>query len=159
MPAVPPYYMVKPLLQLGDVATAVELQCFANNVETNIDQDETVTKTFCGIYTSYGPEKWTIVLTVVQSFGTDGLWTQVQPMVGTVQPFQLMADADAAPSVDNPVMSGTALVKAFPFFSGAVNEPSEFDLELAVQGAPVFGIVAPAVAATETETATEPAPV
>ena len=151
MPAKTPYYMVKPLLQLGPTATAVELQCFANNVETNIDQDETTTKTFCGVYVSYGPEKWTIVLTVLQSFGVDGLWTLVQPMVGTIVPFVLQADADAVPSVDNPVMSGTALVKAFPFLSGAVNEPSEFDLELAVQGAPVFGIVAPTITATDQE--------
>jgi hypothetical protein len=156
MPAVTPYYMNKPLLQLGAVATAVELQCYANNVETNIDQDETVTKTFCGVYTSYGPEKWTIVLTVLQSFGADGLWTLVQPMVGTIQPFTLMADADATPGVDNPVMSGTAMVKAFPFLSGAVAEPSEFDLELAVQGAPTFGIVAPTIAAGA-ETELEPA--
>jgi hypothetical protein len=157
MPAVTPYYMVKPLLQLGPTATAVELQCFANNVETNVDQDETTTKTFCGIYTSYGPEKWTIVLTVLQSFGADGLWTLVQPMVGTIQPFVLQADADAAPGVDNPVMSGTAMVKAFPFLSGAVNEPSEFDLELAVQGAPTFGIVAPTISAAAAEPAEEAA--
>jgi hypothetical protein len=149
MPAVTPYYMIKPLLKLGGAVGAVELQCYANNVETNVDQDETTTKTFCGIYVSYGPQKWTVVLTVVQSFGAEGLWTLVQPMVGTIQPFELMADADAAPSVDNPVMSGTAMVKAFPFLSGAVNEPAEFDLELAVQGLPTFGIVAPTAAAAE----------
>jgi hypothetical protein len=153
MPAVTPYYMTHPVLLLGPTATAVELQCYANKVETNVDQDETVTKTFCGLYTSYGPEKWTIVITVVQSFGADGLWTLVQPMAGTVQPFVLMAGPDAVASVDNPVMSGTAMVKAFPFMSGSVNEPSEFDLELAVQGDPVFGIVAPASAAVEAEVA------
>lgn len=155
MPAVEPYYMVRPMLQLGEVGSEVELQCFANNVETNVDQDETVTKTFCGVYTSYGPEKWTIVLTVVQSFGADGLWTLVSPMKGTVQPF-VITPAEGAVSVDNPVMSGTAMVKAFPFLSGAVNEPSEFDLELAVQGEPTFGIVAPAVDAAAAVEATGP---
>jgi hypothetical protein len=148
MPAVPPYYMNHPNLILGDVATGVPLQCYANNIETNIDQDETTTKTFCGVYKSYGPETWTIVLTVVQSFGSDGLWTLVKPMVGTVVPFVLSPD-EGVVSVDNPVMSGTCLVKAFPFLSGAVNEPSEFDLELAVQGDPVFDIVAPTMAAAE----------
>lgn len=146
MPAVAPYYMVRPMLSLGATGSEVELQCFANNVETTPDQDESTTKTFCGVYKSYGPVTWTIVLTVVQSFGADGLWTQVQPMVGTIQPF-VITPAEGTVSVDNPVMSGTALVRAFPFLSGAVNEPSEFDLELAVQGDPVFGIVAPTGAA------------
>jgi hypothetical protein len=153
MPAVAPYYMNHPKIVLGDPAgTPVELQCYANNIETNVDQDETVSKTFCGVYTSYGPEKWTIVLTVLQSFGVTGLWTLVSPMRGTVQPFALYAD-EAIPSVDNPVMAGTALVKAFPFLSGAVNEPSEFDLELAVQGEPSFGITEPVAVAAAPEAA------
>lgn len=138
MPAVTPYYMVQPKLTLGDVGAEVELQCYANNVETNIDQDETTTKTFCGVYKSYGPETWTIVLTVLQSFGADGLWTKVKPMVGTIVPFTILPNALDPVSADNPLMSGTCLVKAFPFLSGAVNEPSEMDLELAVQGAPTF---------------------
>lgn len=155
MPAVTPYYMHHPKILLGPTAAAVELQCYANNIETNVDQDETVTKTFCGVYTSYGPEKWTLVFTVVTSFGADGLWTLVSPMRGTVQPFALYPD-DAVAGVDNPVMSGTAIVKAFPFLSGAVGEPSEFDLELAVQGDPVFGITDPTATATA-EAATEAA--
>lgn len=157
MPAVTPYYMNHPKITLGDPdavpSTEVELQCFSNNVETNIDQDETTTKTFCGNYKSYGPETWTIVLTVLQSFGTTGLWTLVKPMVGTIVPFTLLPDADNPVSEDNPLMSGTCLVKAFPFLSGAVNEPSEFDLELAVQGLPDFAIVPPAARTAETAAA------
>jgi hypothetical protein len=141
--------MVHPSLQLGATGSEVELQCFANNIETNIDQDETTTKTFCGNYKSYGPETWTIVLTVVQSFGADGLWTLVKPMVGTVVPFTLTPDADNPISDTNPAMTGTCLVRAFPFLSGAVNEPSEFDLELAVQGEPEWITVPPAARTAE----------
>lgn len=152
MPAVTPYYMVRPFIELGPTVSGVELQCYANNVEITPEQDENTAKTFCGVYKSYGPVTWTITLTVLQSFGADGLWTLVQPMVGTVVPF-VVTPAEGAPSVDNPIMSGECLVKAFPFLSGAVNEPSEFDLELAVQGEPVFGIVAPTMAAAGSEAA------
>lgn len=144
MAAVIPYYMNHPAITIGDVGEEVDLQCYSNNVETNIDQDETTTKTFCGTYKSYGPETWTIVLTVLQSFSADGLWTLVHPMAGTIVPFTLLPDGDAPVSATNPLMSGNALVKAFPFLSGAVNEPSEFDLELAVQGLPTFTEVPPA---------------
>jgi len=155
MPAVVPYYMVRPLIQLGATGSEVELQCYANNVETTPDQDENTAKTFCGVYKSYGPVTWTIVITVLQSFGADGLWTQVQPMMNTIQPF-VITPAEGTVSVDNPVMSGTAMVKAFPFLSGAVGEVSEFDIELAVQGDPTFGIVAPVVAAAEAAETGEP---
>lgn len=143
MPDPVPYFMIKPLIHIGDVATGVDIQCAANNVETNVDQDETTAETFCGSWTNYKTPKWTIVITVLQSFGADGIWGKLQPMMGTLQDFVIQADADAAPSIDNPVMSGTARVKFFPFLSGAVGEASDFDIELAVQGAPVFGIVAP----------------
>lgn len=137
MPAKVPYYMVKPLISLG-ATTPVEIQCFANNLETNVDQDESTAETFCGSYTTYKAEKWTIVVTCLQSFGADGLWNQIHPMVGTEVPFTILPDADQPVSADNPEMSGTARVKAFPFLSGAVNEAADFDLELAVQGMPVW---------------------
>src|SRR5262245_49070486 len=139
----PPFFLIKPLIQIGPTATAVSIECAANNVETNVDQDETTAETFCGTWTNYKTPKWTVVITVLQSFGAAGRWTLLQPLAGTVQPFMIQADAATAPSVDNPVMSGTARIKYFPFLSGAVGEASDFDLELAVQGAPVFGIVAP----------------
>lgn len=138
MPDVVPFILQKPTIALGPVATEVEIQCSANQVEAAPEQDETTVETFCGTYTTYKPEVWTITIGALQSFGDDGLWTLVRPLVGTTVPFRLLPDSRVAASVDNPQMEGMATVKAFAFLNAEVGEASEFDLELAVQGEPTF---------------------
>src|SRR5262245_6299457 len=141
----PPFIIVLPLIKLGTTGSSVTIQCAATNLDVAVDQDENTVETFCGSYTSYKAEKWTITVTVAMSYDATGVWTLVQPMVGTIVPFQLQPD-DAAASASNPNMSGTVLVKAFPFISAAPGEASEVDLVLAVQGQPAFGTTAPAAA-------------
>jgi hypothetical protein len=148
----PPFILDQPLISLGATGSEVQIQCGATNLEVAVDQDENTVETFCGSYTSYKAPKWTITVTLAQSYGADGTWTLIQPMCGTIVPFQLQPNTTAA-SVDNPNMSGTVLVKQLPFISGAPGEASEIDLELAVQGDPVFGITAPVVAAATEEAA------
>lgn len=160
MPTVAPFILQKPKIELttiGGTPASVEIQCSANQVVAEPDQDETTVETFCGSYTSYKAEVWTITVTALQSYGTDGLWTKVRPLAGEVVEFVLLPDADAPVSVDNPEMSGTAIVKAFPFLDAAVGEASEFDLVLGVQGLPTFGIVAGAQAQAQTQPEPEPA--
>jgi hypothetical protein len=135
---VAPFILTHPLILLGDNATGVEVQCMANQVQATADQDDTTTETFCGSYTSYKAEVWTITLTALQSFGDDGLETLVRPLVGQVIPFTIVPEADDAISVDNPAMWGTARVKVFSFLDANVGEASSFDLVLAVQGQPHF---------------------
>jgi hypothetical protein len=155
MPEKAPFILDKPLVTIG-ATTPIEIHCFANEVHTNVEQDETTTDTFCGSYTSYKPEKWDVTLNALSSFGVDGLWNQIRPLVGTVVPFTVLPNRDAAVGPDNPEMSGDALIKAFPFLDGAVGEASEFDLVLAVQGEPTFddGGVMTAAASTTTPAAT-----
>jgi hypothetical protein len=134
---VAPFVLTHPLIQIGDDTTGVQIQCMANEVKVEVDQDENKTETFCGSYTSYKAEVWTITITALQSFGADGLETLVRPLVGTIQPFKLNGSADDPPdTVDNPTLSGDALVKAFDWMTAAVGETSDFDLVLAVQGQP-----------------------
>lgn len=144
-----PYIVTKPSIKIGPTGSEVSVECAATNFEHSIDQDENTTDTFCGSYTSFGPQKHTLTMTIAQSYGAAGSWTLLQPMVGTVQPF-VVTPGIGAVSVDNPVMSGSAVVKALPFMNAGPGEVSEVDLELAVQGQPAFGIVAPTMAATET---------
>jgi hypothetical protein len=148
----PPFIVVRPLIKIGATGSAVEFECGATNLDITVDQDENTVPTFCGAYTSYKAPKWTITITLAQSYGANGTWTLLHPLCGTIQPFVIQPDV-AAPSVSNPVMSGTAVVKQLPFMSVAPGEASEVDLELAVQGDPVFGIVAPTAATAETEAA------
>lgn len=122
-------------------ASPVDIECSSNEVHTNVSQDESTVDTFCGSFTSYKPEVWDITLQGVESFGVDGLWTTVRPLVGLTVDFELLPDADQPVSVDNPLMSGSVTVKAFPFVDAAVGEASEFDVVLAVQGDPVWEIV------------------
>ena len=148
----PPFIVTHPLIKIGPVGSAVEFECPATNLDTAVDQSENTVETFCGTYTSYKAPKWTVTITVAQSYGAEGTWTLIEPMVGTVVPFEIQPDAAAA-SVDNPNMSGTAMVKAFPFISAGPGSVSEIDIVLAVQGEPTFGIVAPAMADVEAEAA------
>lgn len=138
MPTVIPFILNHPRITLNKDTTPVELDCSANEVHTNVSQDENTTETFCGTFTTYKPEVWDITLNGVQSFDADGLWTVLRPLVGQTVPFELLPDGDQPNSATNPLMFGVATVKAFPFIDGAIGEASEFDVVLAVQGAPSF---------------------
>jgi hypothetical protein len=152
-----PFILKHPKITIGSATPGpvIELQCFANELHTNVDQADTTVETFCGSYTSYKPEVWDITLAALQSYGVDGLWNQLRPLVGTVQPFTVLPDGDAAVGPDNPEMSGDCLVKAFPFVDGVVGESSAFDLVLSVQGPPEWDTTGTTTqaAAADTQTA------
>lgn len=149
-----PFILDHPYIRLGPTATGAEISCAGTNLTAEPDQDENTIETFCGSYTTYKPPKWTVTVTIAQSYGAGGSWTVIHPMCGTVVPFEIRPD-QATASVDNPVMSGTAVVKHLPFIDAAPGEASEVDLVLAVQGEPDFGITTPTGLAAEPET--EPA--
>jgi len=141
-----PFILVKPKITLGPAATAVEFECGANQVEAVPEVDENTVETFCGTFTSYKPEKWTITITALTSYGVDGLWNLLRPMAGTKQEFTLLPDISMPIGPDNPEMSGECIVKPFAFLSAAVGESSDFDLVLAVQGIPAFDEAGPLTA-------------
>lgn len=158
MSDIPPFIIKHPELTIkagtgvpAVPATDVVLRCQGHAIAVEADQDENSFETFCGTYTSYSPEKWTITLSCYTSYGTDGLWTLMRPLVGLTVAFELLPDGDVAVGVDNPVMSGNAVVKSFPFLSGDVSDASDVDVVLAVQGEPTFGETAPAAEGAEAE--------
>jgi hypothetical protein len=148
----PPFFLIKPKITLGPAGSEVEFECGANEIDASPEQDEKDAETFCGVFTSYGPEKWTITATVFTSFGANGLWTLLRPFANTVQPFTLLPDAAKPVGVDNPEMSGEAYVPGFPFLQAAVGEASDFDLVLKVQGEPDFDGTGGATQAASTST-------
>jgi len=161
----PPFVLVKPKITIGDAATTlVEFECGANQITAEPDQDENTTETFCGTFTTYKPEVWTVTITALTSFGTNGLWNNLRPLVGTIQPFQIIPDITKPISEDNVAMSGMCLLKAFAYLDAAVGETSDFDLVLAVQGIPDFletppaGLEAEAAAAPAEGDVAEPPP-
>lgn len=135
-----PFVPVKPLISIdAGGGNTVTFECAAESVEVAVEQDESTIETFCGTYTNYKPEQWTITASVFVSYGTVGLWNLLRPLVGSpARAFTFLPDAGSAVSADNPEMSGMAIVKAFPFYSGSPGEPTAFDVVLAVQGVPDF---------------------
>jgi hypothetical protein len=147
-----PFFLDHPYIRLGPTGSGVDISCAGTNLTATADQDEATVETFCGSYTSFKAPKWTVTFTLAQSYGAGGTWTLIHPLCGTTVPFEIRPD-QATASVDNPVMSGTAVVKQLPFIDGAPGEASEIDLELAVQGDPLFGIVSPTGTAAPAEQA------
>lgn len=151
-----PLILQKPQILIGDALTGVEIQCASNQIDAHPEQDSNDVETFCGTYTSYKPEKWSITLTMLQSFGaSDGLWNNVRPLCNTVQPFLLVPDNRVAVSADNVAMAGFAYVTGFAYLNAAVGEASEFDLVLAVQGEPTFPIIPPTALMADSAAAKE----
>lgn len=135
-----PFIPVAPKLFIGATGAGVAIECAAQDIDISPDQDENSVETFCSVTTSYKPAKWTITASCYLSYGTSGLWTALSPFAQTVAPFAFVPDRSVAVSVDNPMMSGTAYVKAFAFYAAAVGTPNAVDVILAVRGTPTFVI-------------------
>lgn len=159
MTAVAPFILNHPRITLdAGGTTPIDIECSANEVHTNVDQDENTTDTFCGSYTTYKPEVWDLTVNAIQSFGPDGLWTRVRPLVGTVVDVELLPDSTIPVGPTNPIWYGPGLVKAFPFIDGAIGEASEFDLVIAMQGIPQTSETDPVTATASTTSANTPEP-
>lgn len=135
----PPFILVSPSFKIGPSGgTLVEIKCSLNQIDHSIDQDSNDYDTFCGSYRAYGVERHTITLTVFQNFDATGPWAVLHPLAGTLCDFELLPDDTAVSGTTNPLMFGTCRVPAMPFLSAAVNEASQIDVELSVQGQPHF---------------------
>jgi hypothetical protein len=136
-----PHVKTRPLILIGTSAAPImELQCAANGIEMVPDVPEETYSTFCNSYIAYGVETWTITATVLQSFGVDGIETKLRPLTGQIVDYEVRPDAPDARSVDNPAKTGKAILKPFPFLTGGVNQPSEFEIVLACQGTPTTAL-------------------
>jgi hypothetical protein len=144
-----PFIPVAPKLFIGATGAGVAIECAAQDIDISPDQDENTVETFCSVTTSYKPARWTITASCYQSYGATGLWTALSPMAGTVQQFAFVPDRAVAVSVDNPMMTGSAFVKAFAFYAAAVGTPNAIDVILAVRGAPTFAITGTLPTGTE----------
>jgi hypothetical protein len=139
----PPFITTKPHLEIGPAGAEVTFECGANQIDASPEQDSNDVETFCGVFTSYKPAKWTVTVTALQSFGDNGLWNALRPLVNTIQPFLIVPDGRIPVGVDNIAMQGTAYIPEFAYLTGAVGESNEFDFVMAVQGDPDFIDVPP----------------
>jgi hypothetical protein len=127
----PDFYLgQKTLVTITDGATEVDLTCLTNGVETAVDQDQNDYSTFCGVFYTVGPEKWSLVVTAYASFGPagGGLWPQLRPLVGSVVTATVLPDADAPIGPTNPEWSLEGVLKAFPFLVSTAGEAAEIEV-------------------------------
>jgi hypothetical protein len=135
---VAPFILVSPSFKIGPTGTLVDLKCSANQIVHGVDQDSNDYETFCATYRAYGAAHQTLTITVLQSFEPTGPWHVLYPLRGTVADFELLPDDRIAAGPLNPKMTGKVRVPLMPFLDAAVNEASEIDVELAIQGTPAF---------------------
>jgi hypothetical protein len=126
--------MIKPKVLIGP-SPGVDITCFLHKVEFKPDQDTNDNDTFCGTYRSYGPVRWTITLSLFQSFGAGNAWDilaglQMQTVHLEVTP----SEALPVGTVDNPTVAAEVTVPPMPFLTSDVGEASDMDLDLDVQG-------------------------
>ncbi len=114
----PPFNPVIPYVQVGTAPDTVNFECAASDLEVSPDQDETTTTTFCGSYTTYKAETWTITATVYPSYGPDGLWARSVPSSGWSSPLRSARRKTIAVSETNPSMTGVGIIKAFGVLHG-----------------------------------------
>lgn len=127
-----PFKLVNPSFLLG-TGTPVEIKCSARNIKHTVDVSTTDDSTFCepgaeGI----GQIKESIELTVLQSFGAEGLWNLLAPLQLTVVAFELFSVA-ATVAVGSPKMTGTCLVPIVPFLDAGIRENTELTLEFKIR--------------------------
>lgn len=137
MPDPIPFVFNHPKLTLkptGGASAAFDLQCYANEIGDEVDQDSDDWQTFCATGTTYGPPQRKITGTFYVSYGADGLWHKLHALEGQTVDFALLPDGNAAVSADNPEMTGTVRIPAIPFIGGPVGpgKASTVDLELSV---------------------------
>lgn len=134
----PPIPLVSPSFKIGIAPDLHELKCAANQFSHGVDQDTNDYDTFCGSYRVYGVERQTFTVTLYQNFDDGGPWSVLFPLRNTVADFEFTFDDRIPVSPQNPKMTGKVRVPTMPMVDAAVNEASEIEMELAIQGAPTF---------------------
>lgn len=140
-----------------DVTGLTELACDASHVEISPDTAVTTVDTFCGSTDYPGITKWSLVLTLIQSFDTDATEEVLAAAVavGAAVPFEIIPYKSVAVSAANPKWTGVTMPAPYSPINGDAGEASTIELEWAIIGAPVKGITPVAASALEGMTVDE----
>ena len=136
-----PFKLTDPSLILDPDGDAIELKCSSRQIKHTISWATLDDSTFCepsaeGI----GKVTETIELTVLQSFGTEGLWNLLSRLALTVVDFQLFTIADLW-ATDSPVMTGTCMVPPVPLIDAGIGENTELTLTFNIRSGGYASVV------------------
>jgi len=133
----------------GTVAGLTDLACLASHVEIMPDTAITTLDTFCGSVDYPGITKWTLGLTLYQSFDPDATEDVLSEAValGTRTPFRVTPRGSQAVGPTNPIYEGDVLPAPYAPINGDAGEASTIDLEWGIVGTPTKSEVPPTVMA------------
>ena len=153
-----PPVVVEPLPLILTNASVIldgtELACVANHVELSPDINITTLDTFCGSRDYPGTVKWSLILTLYQSFDVDATEDVLSRCVagGVPVPFTIAGYRDvAAGTATNPSWSGDVIPQPYAPINGDAGDASTVELEWSVVGEP---LKTPEPVARESATAT-----
>ena len=119
-----------------------ELACSASHVELMPDTAVTTVDTMCGSVDYPGTTKWTLGITLYQSFdvGAAEEVLAAAVAVGAPVPFELIGYKTPPVSATNPKWTGFVQPAPYSPINGDAGDASEIELEWAVTSGPVKGI-------------------
>lgn len=118
----------------------VELACVANHVELSPDINITTLDTFCGSRDYPGTIKWSLVLTLYQSFDVGATEEVLSRVVAANVPvaFEIAGYRDQESGViANPTWSGEVIPQPYSPINGDAGDASTIELEWSVVGEPL----------------------
>lgn len=126
---------------LDNAAVSIDgkpLDCMVNHVEIAPDTSITTLDTLCGSRDYPGITKWSLVLTLYQSFDADATEDVLSGAVaaGGPVPFTVLPDRSAVVGPTNPEFSGEVIPQPYAPINGDAGDASSIDLEWAMTGAP-----------------------
>jgi hypothetical protein len=137
-------------LKLGTALTVAaldELACYTNHLELSPDVSVTTVDTMCGSIDYPGVVKWSLIVTLYQSYDVGGTEEILSALVSAGVPcyFLIAADRVAPISATNPGWQGQVNPVPYAPLNGDAGEPSEIELEWSLL-APPTKITTPPVA-------------
>ena len=117
-----------------------ELACSANHVELSPDINITTLDTFCGSRDYPGTVKWSLILTLYQSFDAGGPEEVLSAAVlaGVPVAFEVAGYRDAAAgTATNPTWTGEVIPQPYAPINGDAGDASTIELEWSVVGDPL----------------------
>lgn len=115
-----------------------ELSCVTNHVEISPDVSVTTLDTLCGSRDYPGQVKWSLVLTLYQSFDAGATEDTLSGAVagGVAVPFTVLPDKSAPVGPTNPEFGGMVIPQPYSPINGDAGDASTIDLEWSMEGAP-----------------------
>jgi len=130
-------------LKIGDGATPTEvlteLACTVTHLELTPETSTTTVDTFCGSTDYPGTTKWSLVVSLAQSFDADSTEDVLSAALAAGGPvgFEIVPYKSQAVSATNPKWSGTCIPAPYAPISGDAGDVSTVELDWSVVGEPV----------------------